>query len=470
MQRFMFRRYLSIPSKEYADSIMKRSTSAEISLIRKTLNLIITAAPEARKLVIGRVSPQLAKSVDWFGRWIIGTLSGKSSILIRAPVQQLNDVKGINLQQALYKSRAHTMDIVYSSSYISNVHEIVKGIQSMETSNIQTSTTSTGSTLTGSTLEINEEKSGVDENEEMLKRAIASLFLTQMPPSSVNILIEKLHKYCENNITIDELMTELLDICDIHRYLLKVMYPYLNIPSTSKIRNKLKQSKTSYNRLQEDLQESLHVFATKVPIWKEEDEVFLRQISSYFDSNSNESKILAMNIQSPKNALNNVNNSTYLFFPTRCYRLLNPNMHHDDQEEGYDTFPSKVDDGTLSECDPSLKFLVKNIPRDTTASELRQAFRNCGIVTKVWITKDDRPEPKVAPPPSQVDVEMNETEESSDEHVEEVDETDSGKRKKRRPKSRRVLVTSIKKVLFTFLFIHIFLIIYIYISLTCMIF
>ena len=64
-------------SNEVTELIFRKCTSSDMKLIKETLKLIMTAAPEARQLVIARASPQLAKHVKWFGNWIIRVISGR---------------------------------------------------------------------------------------------------------------------------------------------------------------------------------------------------------------------------------------------------------------------------------------------------------------------------------------------------------------------------------------------------------
>ena len=68
------RRYSS--SNEVTELIFRKCTSSDMKLIKETLKLIMTAAPEARQLVIARASPQLARHVKWFGNWIIQVIAG----------------------------------------------------------------------------------------------------------------------------------------------------------------------------------------------------------------------------------------------------------------------------------------------------------------------------------------------------------------------------------------------------------
>ena len=83
---------------EPTELTLRRSTASDLKLIKSTLKLLMTAAPEARQLVFARAAPILARQMKWFGNWIFQMVSGNAIRVFKRsliPSRQRGDASSV---------------------------------------------------------------------------------------------------------------------------------------------------------------------------------------------------------------------------------------------------------------------------------------------------------------------------------------------------------------------------------------
>jgi hypothetical protein len=223
-----------------------------------------------------------------------------------------------------------------------------------------------------------------------------------MPEMVLNALIEKLLKVDE--VKQDDYELVLLACLDVHKRWARVIFAYIGIELTRITKKKLAQADTTYERQLESLDNIIDTFISKAPIWKKEDEQFLKQIKSCFSANaSKQSKV--MHAAAPKldPKLLKLTVAHILCLYVQCRRvkpstdLLDANvvsysngvspftMNGEGGTGGYDDDDGVNDVRVLADEDPRHKVFVQNIPPSITSIELALAFRNCGAISEDWL-------------------------------------------------------------------------------------
>ena len=402
------RRYSS--SNEVTELIYRKCTSSDLKLIKETLKLIMTAAPEARQLVIARASPQLARHVKWFGNWIIQLIAGERSIAITIQHVQSNDL-------CVGKEDTHILKNKRNDTRVQNLADLMVKARELsvyrkeQESNTSAYSISTVKTITTQLQRLESEEYSKDKISLMDIQSsgyfLAEILSHHLPDSILHKLIEALHSYPSH--TPDAFINEVYTILDIHRHYLQYLMCFIGLKGDQVMKNKMLQAEQAYQRNFESLENTIDLFLSQIPIWRQEDQALFDQIKMCFDSNV-KNKVLNKTSSNPPPSTVRYTVSHYLCLQLKCQanESMTDSLEYDISHKSNGFIPAvsavngydQEDDDDLDtvvvpDDDPTLKLIVLNLPKTITSVELALAFRNCGVISENWLANV---EDEVQPP------------------------------------------------------------------------
>lgn len=312
---------------------------------------------------------------------------------------------------------------------------------------------------------------------------LAETLSQHLPDSILNKLMEALRNY--PSYSPETFMNEVYSILDIHKHYLQYLTCFIGLRSDQVMKNKMSQAEQSYQRNFESLENTIDMFLSQIPIWRQEDQALLNQIKMCFDSNL-KNKVLNKTSSNPSLPTPRYTVSHYLCLQLKC-QVINNSMMTSSLEydvshksngftplvngvNGYDKDEEDMDTLIVPDEDPSLKLIILNLPKTITPVELALAFRNCGVITENWLanvedeclppshvaqTTTDAPEtkePETSEESSEKESEEKDSEEEGQVQVnadgtieEDAAKDDKGKRKKRgrKKKSTEPMMTAV---------------------------
>ena len=260
---------------------------------------------------------------------------------------------------------------------------------------------------------------------------LAEILSQHLPDSVLNKLIEILRNY--PSYAPEAFTNEIYSILDIHKHYLQYLMCFIGLRSDQVMKNKMSQAEQSYQRNFEALENTIDLFLSQIPIWRQEDQALLNQIKMCFDSNL-KNKVLNKTSSNPSLPTPRYTVSHYLCLQLKCeannqsmvtsleYDVSHQSNGFTPSLNGANGYDQDDDDDDLNglvvpDDDPTLKLIILNLPKTITPVELALAFRNCGVICENWLANvEDECLPP--PPEAQATDPLEETKES----VSQVDE------------------------------------------------